>query len=81
MDHRIKATASKKYLFLSSTHFWKIWRYHGGSAISTRTIRRKLIEFGLFDRRYAKKSLISKHNVKFRLQFILDHINLLLIQL
>lgn len=43
--------------------------------ISTRTVRRRLVEANLRARRPAKKPLISKRNLKKRLKFAKDHLN------
>lgn len=44
-------------------------------SISTETVRRRLVENGLFGRRPVKKPLISKKNKQARIQFARDHIN------
>ena len=66
--------------FLSSNQIKAKIEELEGQTVSSRTIRRKLIESKLFARRPAKKPLLSKKNVKDRLKFAENHQNWTLAQ-
>lgn len=74
VDKRI-IRMSKNNPFLSSTQIKADLEETGLANISARTVRRRLVDGGLFGRRPAKKPLLSKKNVKARLKFAQAHIH------
>ena len=71
--HIIKIASANP--FLSSEKILGEITPEDGKIISSRTVRRRLVNVGLFSRRPAKKPLLSKKNVKARLVFAQAHIN------
>lgn len=61
--------------FLSSEKILGILPKEDRNKISSRTIRRRLLNAGMFSRRPTKKPLLSKKNVKARLEFAQNHVN------
>lgn len=61
--------------FLSSSKIKARINEMGLPSVSSRTIRRKLVEANLFSRRPAKKPLLSKKNIRDRLKFAKEHQN------
>ena len=60
--------------FLSSSKISAVLKQYGEVPVSTRTIRRRLLNAGFMSRRPAKKPLLSKKNIKARLVFAKSHI-------
>lgn len=68
-DHKIKR-AQQADPFKSAV---KINAEFPDLKVSNRTVQRRVLEFGLFSRRPAKKPLITKKNQKSRLRFAIQH--------
>ena len=66
---------SKKNPFFSSAHIKAELERQGLANISSRTVRRRLVDSGFFGRRPAKKPLLSKKNTMARLRFTHDHLH------
>lgn len=72
MDRRI-IRLSMDNPFMSSTKILSEIKETGECHVSTRTIRRRLVDNNLFSRRPAKKPLLSKKNIRARLEFAATH--------
>lgn len=72
---RLIVRLSKQNPFLSSTKILGHLEGLGAQAVSARTVRRRLVDAGLFSRRPAKKPLLSKKNVKARLNFAQKYVD------
>lgn len=74
LDRRI-VRICKERPFLSSNQILAEIKQTVEYSVSSRTIRRRLVEAHLLSRRPAKKPLLSKKNIRSRLQFAVSHAN------